>query len=95
MTGGEAREARLKRLLMRSNRRGIKEMDLILGQFAATRLAQMPAETLDLYEALLSENDHDLFQWVSGRAGTPPEYLDLITSISSGVEDGFARGRGA
>ena len=35
----ETYEARLKRMQMRSMRRGIKEMDLILGQFARERLA--------------------------------------------------------
>ena len=34
MSGGETREIRLRRLRLRSWRRGIREMDLILGGFA-------------------------------------------------------------
>ncbi|MGS4944146.1 FAD assembly factor SdhE [Meridianimarinicoccus sp. RP-17] len=85
-TGGgadEPRETRLKRLRMRSIRRGIKEMDLILGAFAAEELAKLPTAGLDLYDALLTENDHDLYGWVSGQTPTPPEYLDLVSLIAA------------
>ncbi|WP_208347933.1 succinate dehydrogenase assembly factor 2 [Pseudaestuariivita rosea] len=79
----EPHEARLKRLRMRSWRRGIKEMDLILGHYSDARLDQMTSVELDLYDAMLSENDHDLYQWVSGQQPTPLQYLDLITGISA------------
>lgn len=79
----EAPEARLKRMKMRSMRRGIREMDLILGAFADTQLAAMAPAELDLYDALLSENDHDLYQWVSGQAETPARYGALIASIAA------------
>jgi antitoxin CptB len=84
----EPLEARLKRMQMRSWRRGIKEMDLILGPFSEANLAQMSTAELDLYDQLLTENDQELYPWVSGAAPTPPEYLDLITTISA-----FARTR--
>ena len=48
----ETAEARLKRMAMRSWRRGTKEMDLILGPYGDARLAAMTPETLDLYDAL-------------------------------------------
>ena len=67
----ELHEHRLKRLKMRSMRRGIKEMDLILQQFAETSLDGMSDDDLSLYDAMLSENDHDLYQWVSGQAPAP------------------------
>lgn len=79
----ETAEARLKRLAMRSIRRGIKEMDLILGAYSAARLATMESKTLTLYDALLSENDQDLYLWVTGQADAPPQYLDLIGDIAS------------
>ncbi|MEC9198742.1 MAG: succinate dehydrogenase assembly factor 2 [Pseudomonadota bacterium] len=78
----EDRETRLKRLKMRSMRRGIKEMDLILMAYADNRMSDLDAPALDLYEALLEENDHDLYQWVSGQAPTPAQYLDLVTDIA-------------
>lgn len=81
MAEREPHEARVKRLHMRSMRRGTKEMDLILMRFAAARLAQMDGPALDAYEALLSENDQDLYQWVSGQAEAPGEHAALIGEI--------------
>ncbi|WP_420860868.1 succinate dehydrogenase assembly factor 2 [Algirhabdus cladophorae] len=81
----ELREHRIKRLAMRSMRRGIKEMDIILGRFSDEKLAQLDDQALDLYDDLLSENDHDLYQWCSGQTATPDKYLDLITDISENM----------
>lgn len=82
----ETHEHRLKRLHMRSMRRGIKEMDIILSAFSDAQLADLSPADLDLYEQLLSEADLDMYQWVSGQAPTPPEYLDLITRISANMD---------
>lgn len=76
----EDHATRLKRLKMRSMRRGIKEMDLILSQFADTHLDQMPPATLDVYEALLNENDQDLYTWVTEQQ-TPPERFENLLKI--------------
>ena len=78
----ETAEARIKRLAMRSMRRGIKEMDLILGAYANDALAGMSDAELTLYDALLAENDHDLYQWVSGQTTAPDRFASLIASIS-------------
>ena len=53
-------EIKRKKLIMRSMRRGTKEMDLILKNFSKLRLDFMTEEELELYEKLLSENDQDL-----------------------------------
>ncbi|MGR3813711.1 MAG: succinate dehydrogenase assembly factor 2 [Cognatishimia activa] len=82
----ETHENRLKRLQMRSMRRGIKEMDIILSRYADAHLAGMDAPALDLYEALLNENDQDLYQWVSGQAEAPQELAALISEISAHVQ---------
>ena len=66
-------------------RRGIKEMDIILSRYADAHLAGMDAPALDLYEALLNENDQDLYQWVSGQAEAPQELAALISEISAHV----------
>jgi len=84
----ETPEIRLKRLRMRSMRRGIKEMDLILVRYADTRLDDLSPDMLDLYEALLSENDQDLYQWVSGQAPAPAPLADLIADIRRCALDG-------
>jgi len=78
----ESHEHRLKRLSMRSMRRGIKEMDIILSRYAEARLAAMDDGTLGTYESLLSENDQDLYQWVTGQVAPPTRFADLVSDIS-------------
>ncbi len=78
----ETREVRIKRLQMRSMRRGIKEMDLILSAYAERNLNTMDAARLDLYDALLKENDQDLYQWVTGQVNTPDPFAELILDIA-------------
>ncbi len=78
----ETREVRIKRLQMRSMRRGIKEMDLILSAYADRNLNSMDTAGLDLYDALLKENDQDLYQWVTGQVNTPDPFADLIADIA-------------
>jgi antitoxin CptB len=78
----EPREHRLKRLSMRSMRRGIKEMDIILSRYAEQRLDGFDDAMLDRYDALLSENDQDLYQWVSGQKPAPDGLRDMIADIS-------------
>ncbi|MCB1356184.1 MAG: succinate dehydrogenase assembly factor 2 [Maritimibacter sp.] len=78
----ETPEHRLKRLSMRSHRRGTKEMDIILGRFADDRLDGLAAEVLDRYEALLEENDQDLYLWVTGQAAAPADYAGLVGEIA-------------
>ncbi len=77
----EAHEARLKRMTMRSWRRGIKEMDLIFGPWAESRLAALDAATLDLFDALLAENDQDIYPWITTATATPPRYTAMIDEI--------------
>jgi len=80
--GPENREIRIKRLSMRSMRRGIKEMDILLSGYAAANLAAMSDEKLDLYDLLLRENDQDLYQWVTGQAPAPDQFHALVDEIS-------------
>ena len=84
----ETNDARLKRLKMRSWRRGTKEMDLVLGPFADERVASMDEATLLLYDALLEENDQELITWVMGTGTVPVRFAGLIAEISA-----FARFR--
>jgi antitoxin CptB len=84
----ETAEHRLKRLSMRSWRRGTKEMDLILGPFADARLSTLDQAELDLYEALLEENDQDLIGFVLGQTPAPAHLQPLVQVIGN-----FARQR--
>jgi antitoxin CptB len=71
---------------MRSIRRGIKEMDLILTAYADAQLAGMSVDQLGLYDAFLGENDHDLYQWVTGQTAAPETYAGLVADIQGQVE---------
>lgn len=77
----ETPENRLKRLNMRSWRRGTKEMDLILGPYADAHLAGMDAPELAAFEAFLDENDSDLLPWITGAAPTPPQHVAMIDRL--------------
>jgi antitoxin CptB len=70
-----------RRLRMRSWRRGIREMDLILGGFADAHLAALDDPTLTAYEALLSENDHDLYRWVAAGEACPERFDPIVERI--------------
>lgn len=78
----ETHEDRLKRLKMRAMRRGIKEMDLILSAYSDANLAQMNAAQLDLFDAILHENDQELYAWVTGQESAPERFSVLISDIS-------------
>lgn len=62
-------------------RRGIKEMDMILIRYSDARLDALAAPELDLYDALLAENDQDLYQWVSGQMTPPARFAPVIADI--------------
>lgn len=78
----EAPEARLKRLSMRSWRRGTKEMDLILGPFADARLASLTEAELVTYDRILWQNDQDLLPWVLGQQPAPDDLAPLLARIA-------------
>jgi antitoxin CptB len=75
MTGSTITSAELdprrRRLLFRAWHRGIREMDLILGQFADNELTDIDGADLDEFEAILGEDDNDLFKWICGKADAP------------------------
>ena len=89
---GETAEARLKRMAMRSWRRGTKEMDLVLGPFADAHLAGLSEADLVTYDALLAENDHDLMAWTPGQSAPPPVLAPLLARITAFAETRLTRG---
>jgi antitoxin CptB len=76
MTGttrsSEGLDARRRKLLFRSWHRGIREMDLILGQFADDEIDILTDEELDQYERLLEEQDADLLTFFTGGRSVSP-----------------------
>jgi antitoxin CptB len=67
-------DARRRRVLFRSWRRGTQEIDLLLGSFADDFLAGFDGAQLDRFEALLDCHDVELLDWITGRRTPPQEY---------------------
>lgn len=72
---------RQKQLLMRSWRRGTKEMDLILGPYADAMLAAMTDAELDAFEAMMNENDQDLYAWITGQQPMPDALRHVLEPV--------------
>ncbi len=87
------RDTIARRLRIRAWRRGTKEMDLILGPYADAYLDHMDAEALSRFEALMEENDQDLYQWVSGARIAPERHAALIAEIARHARDRLAGSR--
>ena len=60
-----------KRLLIRSWRRGTKELDLILGQFSDKNLNKLEMPELNLYEQFLSNDDYLIYNWLFSKEDSP------------------------
>ena len=88
----ETAEARLKRMTMRSWRRGTKEMDLILGPFADHHLSGLSEADLATYDRLLLENDQDLMAWILGQSAPPDWVQPLLNRISAFARDRLSHG---
>ncbi len=67
-------DPRCRRILFRAWHRGIREMDLILGQFADDNIDRLDNNELDILEALMAIDDRDLVQWVTNEVPVPSEY---------------------
>ncbi|MFT6773479.1 MAG: antitoxin CptB [Paracoccaceae bacterium] len=77
----ETAHERLKRLRIRGWRRGMKEMDLILGPFCDALLEGRITCDLDALEAFMNENDQDLYLWVSGAAPCPAALAPIAKTL--------------
>ncbi len=62
---------RRKRLLYLATYRGFKEADLLIGGFAKMHLQDMEVPELDQFEALLRQNDRELYAWATDNAEAP------------------------
>jgi antitoxin CptB len=77
-------DPRRSRILFRAWRRGIREMDLIMGGFADARIGEMSQTELDEFERLIEVPDRDLFGWLTGEAETPANYdTDVFRQIKA------------
>ena len=63
-------------------RRGMLELDLILGRFIKHHLDTLSMENVSAFEELLTNTDPDLYAWLMGyETPASKELLDIVTFI--------------
>jgi antitoxin CptB len=67
-------DVRRKQILYRSWHRGMREMDLIMGQFADAEIGNLSDEDVAEFERLIEVMDRDLLGWITGEIETPSNY---------------------
>lgn len=81
-------DPRRKRLLFRSQHRGMKEADILLGGYVDRNLATMGEEDVAGIEALFDEADNDLVNWILGKEPVPEDkrspVLDKLIAENQG-----------
>ncbi len=76
------RDLWLKRLRYRSWHRGCKETDLVLGRYCEARIDTLEETELNRFEALLDEDDADIWAWLTGKKDCPkPEFAPLLDEL--------------
>ncbi len=77
----ESLEVRSKRLAYRSRHRGTKELDILVGAFAERHVAELDAEQLGRFEALLELPEPLLYDWLTGKSAPPAEHDHDVTRL--------------
>ena len=70
----EGLSERRRRLLFRCWHRGIREMDLIMGRYVESVIADLGEADLATLETLIEIEDRDLFAWITEDRPVPPEH---------------------
>lgn len=78
MAENETTENKRKRLIFRSEHRGTKEMDLIMGSFARKNVPGMNEKELAQYDEILKENDPNLYNWLTGKEDAPANVINEV-----------------
>ena len=64
-----------KKLYFRSSHRGMKELDLLLGNFAQDNLNTMNSIELSEFEEVLNISDQNLYLWYMNKEEVPKQFL--------------------
>jgi succinate dehydrogenase flavin-adding protein (antitoxin of CptAB toxin-antitoxin module) len=70
-----------KRLIYKSNNRGLKETDIILGGFVNQNINQLNEEHLKMLDEILNQPDIDLYNWITQNKKTPDQYNNKIMKM--------------
>ena len=74
----EGLDPRRRRVLFRCWHRGMREVDLLLGQFADARIDQLSEAELDELEQFMEAQDADIFSWFAVSKPVAAEYAAPI-----------------
>lgn len=78
MADNETTEKTRKRLIFRSEHRGTKEMDLLMGSFARKYVPEFNEEELAQFDEILQENDPNLYNWITGKEEAPANVVSDV-----------------
>lgn len=67
-------ENRKRRLLFRAWHRGIKELDLIFGNFIEANVQTFSHDECSWFESLFEEQDHEILKWVTDDIDVPEKF---------------------
>jgi antitoxin CptB len=85
-------DARRRRILFRARRRGLREMDLVMGRFADSNLPGMDEADLREFERLLDVPDPQVLAWITGEEPTPPDFdMPLFARLRAAPRQALTR----
>jgi len=79
--GSGSLDERRRRILFRAWRRGLREMDLVMGRYADANLPTMSESELEAFERLLDVPDPQLLAWITGEAPAPALDAPLVARL--------------
>ncbi|MGB0934903.1 MAG: succinate dehydrogenase assembly factor 2 [Alphaproteobacteria bacterium] len=68
----------VKRLRYLSHHRSMKEADKLIGDFCDDCLDSLEGDALMQFQALLEENDPDIFDWIYDREALPDRHDNAV-----------------
>lgn len=83
VSGELTRNGRMRRLQIRSWRRGTREMDIVLGGFFNRFGPELDDELLTMFEAMLERDDPEINAWILGTEVAPAKFKSLLSVITA------------
>ncbi len=82
---------RRKRLIYRSKQRGLLEVDLLLGKWAADNVPLLSQDEVNEYETLLNCETIDVLNYVTGKDDAPDDVKsDILDTLKVFAKEGGA-----
>lgn len=74
-----------KKLIVRSSKMGMRELDILVGGFARAQIDQLTEPELQVFEELLNNPDQEILAWIQGIAPVPAEFAVIVTKIQQHI----------